>query len=115
MLCDQGMRACRLVVDTGMHALGWTRAQAIDFMLTNLPMRETDVVNEIDRYIVWPGQALAYKIGQREISRLRADAEKRLGGDFCIKGFHAAVLEHGALPLTTLPLAVKAWVDSVRS
>lgn len=113
MLTDQGLRACRLVVDTGMHAMGWTRERAIDFMRSNLAMRDQEIINEIDRYIVWPAQALAYKVGQREISRLRAEAQQELGTRFDIRGFHSAILEHGALPLTTLPIAVRTWVDRV--
>lgn len=110
MLTAQGLRACRLVVDTGMHALGWTRDQAIDFMRANLAIRDVEIINEIDRYIVWPAQALAYKVGQREISRLRENAQDALGERFDIRGFHSAVLEHGALPLTTLGLAIDDWV-----
>lgn len=99
MLSDQAWRACRLVVDTGLHAMGWDRRRAIDFMLANLADSEEAVTTEVDRYIVWPGQALAYKVGQREISALREDVEARLKGRFDVKAFHDAVLRHGALPL----------------
>jgi uncharacterized protein (DUF885 family) len=102
VLSFDAWRACRLVVDTGMHALGWTRQQAIDFMLEHTALAPNNIVNEVDRYIVWPGQALAYKIGQLEILRLRAEAGKREGARFDIKRFHDAVLGHGALSLGTL-------------
>ncbi|HEX8088764.1 MAG TPA: DUF885 domain-containing protein, partial [Blastocatellia bacterium] len=95
-------RACRLVVDTGMHASGWTRQQAIDFMKENTAKTENDIIVEIDRYIVWPGQALAYKIGELKIKELRARARKELGGRFNLKKFHNAVLDDGPLPLDLL-------------
>jgi uncharacterized protein (DUF885 family) len=108
VLSFDAWRACRLVVDTGMHALGWTRQQAIDFMLEHTALAPNNIVNEVDRYIVWPGQALAYKIGQLEILRLRADARERLGSGFEIKSFHDAVLGHGAVSLGTLGEIVSA-------
>jgi uncharacterized protein (DUF885 family) len=95
-------RACRLVVDTGMHALGWTRQQAIDYMLANSALAPNNIANEVDRYITWPGQALAYKIGQLELQRLRADVRDRLGPAFDIRRFHDAVLENGAIGLVPL-------------
>jgi uncharacterized protein (DUF885 family) len=95
-------RAGRLVVDTGMHALGWTRQQAIDFMLANTVLAENNIVNEVDRYIAWPGQALAYKLGQLEILSLRAEAAARLGPRFEVKRFHDVVLGEGAVDLETL-------------
>ena len=113
MLSADSMRACRLVVDTGMHALGWSRQQAIDYMLANSPMRASQVVPEIDRYAVTPGQALAYMIGRLEIQRLRREAEERLGDRFEIKAFHDAVLSSGLLPLPVLEQVVDRWVDSV--
>ena len=95
-------RASRLVVDTGMHALGWSRSQAIAFMTEHTALGTNNIANEVDRYIVWPGQALAYKIGQLEFLRLRDEARRRLGERFDIRRFHDAVLEPGALPLDVL-------------
>jgi uncharacterized protein (DUF885 family) len=115
MLSFDAWRACRLVVDTGMHALGWSRQQAIDYMVANTVLAENNIENEVDRYITWPGQALAYKIGQQEILRLRADARKRLGDRFDIKGFHDAVLGEGAVDLRTLDAIVARWVESVEN
>ena len=115
MLSADSMRACRLVVDTGMHALGWSRQQAIDYMLANSPMRASQVVPEIDRYAVTPGQALAYMIGRLEIQRMRAEAEAALGDRFDIKGFHDAVLGSGLMPLPILDRVVRAWVDRRRA
>jgi uncharacterized protein (DUF885 family) len=112
MLCADSMRACRLVVDTGMHALGWSRQQAIDYMVRNSPMREGQVRNEIDRYITTPGQALAYMIGRLEIQRIRADAEKALGRRFDIKAFHDTVLGSGFMPLPVLDRLVRDWVTA---
>jgi len=102
ILSYDAWRACRLVVDTGMHAMGWTRAQAIDFMLQNTALAENNIVNEVDRYITWPGQALAYKTGQLEMMRLRQGSKKRLGGRFDIRRFHDALLGSGAVPLKVL-------------
>ena len=103
-------RACRLVVDTGMHALGWTRSQAIDFMAENTSSTLLNITNEIDRYIAWPGQALAYKIGELKIRELRAMAEKELGAMFNLREFHAVVLLGGAVPLDVLENRVRAWI-----
>ena len=114
MLTYQALRACRLVVDTGMHALGWSRDRAIKTMTESVAEGASEIANEIDRYIIWPGQALAYKIGQREISRLRAEAEKTLGTRFDIRGFHDVVLRNGAVPLSSLGRIVKTWVESRR-
>ena len=109
MLTYQAWRACRLVVDTGLHALGWSRQQAIDFFLENVMLTETEVLNEIDRYIIWPGQALAYMVGKREILALRDEARKAMGPRFDIREFHDVVLRNGAIPLTTLRRLVHAW------
>lgn len=102
VLSFDAWRASRLVVDTGMHALGWTRQRAIDFMTEHTALGANNIVNEVDRYIVYPGQALAYKTGQLEILRLRAEARERQGDRFDIKRFHDAVLGDGALPLPVL-------------
>jgi prolyl oligopeptidase len=109
MLTYQAWRACRLVVDTGLHALKWTRQQAIDFFMENVALTETEVLNEVDRYIIWPGQALAYMIGKREIFALRDEAKKAMGARFDIKEFHDVVLRNGAIPLTTLRRLVHEW------
>jgi uncharacterized protein (DUF885 family) len=111
VLSYDGWRASRLVVDTGMHALGWTRQQAIDFMVENTVLAENNIANEVDRYITWPGQALAYKVGQLEILRLRELARARLGARFDIRGFHDTILGQGAIPLETLRSQVAAWID----
>lgn len=103
-------RAVRLVVDTGMHTLGWSRQQAIDFFKENAAKTELDIVNEIDRYIGWPGQALAYKVGQLKIRELRARATETLGEDFDIREFHDLVLGAGALPLNLLEARVDGWI-----
>ncbi len=103
-----GWRACRLVVDTGMHALGWSRDRAIAYMLEHTALAPGNVVNEVDRYITWPGQAVAYKLGQLEIRRLREEARERLAGRFDIRAFHDAVLSEGALPLSTLRAVVES-------
>ncbi|MEO8510175.1 MAG: DUF885 domain-containing protein [Chloroflexota bacterium] len=101
-------RACRLVVDTGMHALGWSRPQAIAFMTEHTALGENNIANEVDRYIAWPGQALAYKVGQLELLRLRTEARERQGDRFDIRAFHDAVLDGGALPLPVLRQVVEA-------
>ncbi len=103
-------RAVRLVVDTGMHEMGWSREQAIDFFLANTSKARRDIVVEVDRYIVWPGQALGYKIGELEIKKLRAEAQRELGDRFDIRAFHDEVLGEGALPLDVLETRVKAWI-----
>ena len=103
-------RAVRLVVDTGIHYRGWTRQQAIDFFKNNAAKTEHDIVNEIDRYIVMPGQALAYKIGQLKILSLRASAEAALGDDFDVRAFHDALLGAGAVPLDILQRRMDAWI-----
>ena len=106
-------RAIRLVVDTGVHALGWSRARAIAFMEDNAALSRENVVNEVDRYIAWPGQALAYKIGELEIRRLRADAERRLGARFDLRAFHDALLGAGAVSLPVLRAQIDSWVVGV--
>ncbi len=103
-------RAIRLVVDTGMHSMGWTRQQAIDYFLANAGKSEHDVTVEVDRYIVWPGQALAYKIGELKIKELRAYATRELGNSFNIREFHDQVLDQGAMPLDLLEKRIKKWV-----
>ncbi|MEM7501982.1 MAG: DUF885 domain-containing protein, partial [Pseudomonadota bacterium] len=103
-------RAVRLVVDTGMHYRGWTRQQAIDFFKDNAAKTELDIVNEIDRYISWPGQALAYKIGQLKILELRRKAEQTLGESFDIRAFHDELLGGGALPLEVLETRMNRWL-----
>lgn len=109
MLMADSTRACRLVVDTGMHALGWSRQQGIDYMAENSPMSMHTIVEEIDRYLTIPGQAVSYMIGRLEIQRMRADAEARMGDRFDIKGFHDAVLGSGLVTLPTLDRIVKEW------
>jgi uncharacterized protein (DUF885 family) len=109
-LNDEMLRAMRLVVDTGIHAKGWTRDQAIRYMLDNSGMSETEVVSEVERYIAIPGQALAYKLGQLKILELRARAEQALGDRFDLKDFHAQVLMTGALPLTVLERKIDDWI-----
>jgi uncharacterized protein (DUF885 family) len=108
MLSADSMRACRLVVDTGMHALGWGRQRAVDYMLANSPMRAGHVSAEVDRYAVTPGQALSYMIGRLEIQRIRRAAEDRRGDAFDIKAFHDAVLDSGPMPLRLLDRVVTA-------
>jgi uncharacterized protein (DUF885 family) len=110
ILSFDAWRAGRLVVDTGMHALGWSRQRAIDFLAEHTALDAGNVANEVDRYIVWPAQALGYKIGQLEILRLRAEARSALGPAFSVKGFHDAVLGSGAVSLGTLGEIVRAWV-----
>jgi uncharacterized protein (DUF885 family) len=110
VLSFDAWRASRLVVDTGMHALGWRRQQAIEFMLAHTALAENNIVNEVDRYIVLPGQALAYKSGQLEILRLRDSARATLGSRFDIRAFHDAVLGSGAVSLPVLRSIVEAWV-----
>lgn len=104
-------RAVRLVVDTGMHAKGWSRQQAIDYFKANAPKSELDITNEIDRYIANPGQALAYKVGQLKFSELRARAEVKLGDRFDLRAFHDALLVDGAVPLSVLDVRMDAWID----
>ncbi|MEO5704729.1 MAG: DUF885 domain-containing protein [Candidatus Limnocylindrales bacterium] len=113
ILSFDAWRAGRLVVDTGMHALGWTRQQAIDFLKAHSALGENNIANEVDRYIVWPGQALAYKTGQLEILRLRAEAKTRLGARFDIKAFHDTVLGAGAISLPALRGRIEGWISEL--
>lgn len=110
MLSYDAWRSCRLVVDTGMHADGWSRQRAIDYMMENSLLAENNIVNEVDRYLTWPGQALAYKTGQLEILRLRDEAKKKLGPRFDIKAFHDAVLGNGAVSLPVLRQQVEEYI-----
>jgi uncharacterized protein (DUF885 family) len=103
-------RACRLVVDTGLHSKGWSKAQAIAFMRDNSALTDANIEAEVNRYISWPGQALGYKIGELKIRELRGKAEKALGPKFDLRGFHDAVLSQGAVPLDVLERQVDAWI-----
>jgi len=103
-------RSCRLVVDPGMHALGWSRERAIGFMLANTALSELNIRNEVDRYIAWPGQACAYKLGELLIRRIRAEAEAALGERFSLREFHDRLLADGPLPLVTLEERMRAWI-----
>ena len=108
-------RAVRLVVDTGMHYKGWSRQQAIEYFLDNAAKTKQDVINEIDRYINWPGQALAYKIGELKIKELRAISENKLGDEFDIKEFHHEVLRHGGIPLYVLEENINSWINQQKN
>ncbi|KAA5838198.1 DUF885 domain-containing protein [Saccharopolyspora hirsuta] len=109
MLAEDSLRAARLVVDTGLHARGWTRQQAVDFMLQHTLLSEVDAHVEVDRYVEWPGQALSYVVGRLEIQRLRAGAERALGTGFDLAAFHDLVLTGGPLPMTVLAEVVGNW------
>jgi uncharacterized protein (DUF885 family) len=103
-------RAIRLVVDTGLHSMGWTRDQAVDFFREYAAKTDQDIIVEVDRYIVWPGQALGYKMGQLKVRELRMNAERQLGSKFNIRHFHDVILGHGAVPLALLEGKVSSWV-----
>jgi uncharacterized protein (DUF885 family) len=105
-------RAGRLVVDTGLHAKGWTRAQAIEFLVKECGQAEGDATREVLRYMAWPGQALGYKIGEITIIDLRAKAEQRLGARFDLRAFHGALLDEGHLPLSMLRRRMDAWIEA---
>jgi prolyl oligopeptidase len=105
-------RAVRLVVDTGMHYKGWSRDEAIAYFERNAPRKKLDIINEIDRYISWPGQALAYKIGQLKMLALRDKASSQLGDRFDLKRFHDRMLSQGAIPLSLLEITMDQWIES---
>ncbi|WP_153915503.1 DUF885 domain-containing protein [Shewanella sp. TC10] len=111
-LSDEMLRAMRLVVDTGLHAKGWSREQAIQYMKDNSPMAESDIVAEVERYMAIPGQALSYKIGQLTILKLRADAEAKLGERFDLKAFHDQILTTGSLPMAVMEKKIARWIES---
>ena len=108
-------RACRLVVDTGMHTMGWSRERAVDFMMSNTALSEHNVNTEIDRYISWPAQALSYKIGEIKIKALREKAEVALGQHFDVRKFHRAVLENGSVPLFILEQKINQFIEEQKA
>ena len=110
LLSDQAARAARLVIDTGIHTKGWTRQQAVDYLLANSAWPAGDVESEIDRYIAWPGQANSYMLGMLEIRRLRDLAEASLGEAFDLRVFHDRVLENGSITLPMLDATIRAWI-----
>jgi uncharacterized protein (DUF885 family) len=113
-LAMEAHRACRLVVDTGLHSLGWSRERAIDYLIEHGQLERGFAEAEIDRYLVWPGQATAYKVGEQKILALREKARAALGPRFELRRFHNAVLDHGALPLTVLEGAIEVWIAGER-
>jgi uncharacterized protein (DUF885 family) len=114
-LSDEMLRAVRLVVDTGLHSMDWTREQAIKYFQENSGTPPHDIVVEVDRYIVWPSQALGYKIGQLKIRELRTHAEKELGQKMDLRAFHDEVLKNGSLPMSVLETHIKDWVAKQKS
>lgn len=114
-LTDEMLRAIRLVVDTGVHYKHWTRQQMVDFFHEHSSLEEPDVQAETDRYIAWPGQALAYKLGQLEILKLRTLAEKELGPQYDIRSFHDEILNGGSLPMDVMDARVTAWIRAQKS
>ena len=111
MLSEQGARASRLVIDTGLHTRGWTRQQAVDYMMSNTAWSETDIQNDINRYISWPGQATSYMLGMLEIQRLRTLAEEELGDAFALSAFHDRVVGFGGSTLPMLHVSILAWIE----
>jgi uncharacterized protein (DUF885 family) len=111
MLSFDSWRACRLVVDTGLHQLGWSREEAIDYMHANSALTRVNIENEVDRYVADPGQALAYMVGRLELVRLRELAQGRLGDRFDLRGFHDLVLGTGGVPLSVLAEVVEGHLD----
>ena len=105
-------RAVRLVVDTGMHAKQWSREQSIAYMVEKTGMTEAEVTREIERYVVWPGQATSYKVGQLAMLRMRAEAEKALGPRFDLAAFHEVILMNGSMPLAVLEDVVQEWIKT---
>ena len=114
-LSDEMLRAMRLVVDTGLHAKGWSREQAIQYMKDNSPMAESDIIAEVERYMAIPGQALSYKVGQLKILALRAEAETALGDKFDLKGFHDQILTSGSLPMAVMEQKIHDWIEANRA
>jgi uncharacterized protein (DUF885 family) len=110
MLSYQMWRAARLVVDTGIHAKSWSRKQAQDFMLDNTALSVHEVTTEVDRYIAWPGQALSYYLGEMDIEKNRAKAEKALGSKFDIRNFHDTVLQLGSVPMKVLDARIEQFI-----
>ncbi len=115
MYSDQALRAVRLVVDTGLHTKGWTREQAIQFMVDHTAEPPDECAREVDRYVVWPAQALAYKLGQLEFLKLRQEARDELGSRFDLKAFHDQALKHGAVPMPVLRRLLTAWVEETKA
>ena len=109
MLSSQAFRAARLVVDSGIHTMGWTRQQSIDYMLAHTAEASEDIAAEVDRYIIWPGQATAYMLGMLEIRRARDGAQQAMGQQFDMKAFHDRVLEDGAVPISFLEGKIRSW------
>ena len=114
-LSYQMWRACRLVVDTGIHAFGWDKARAVRFMRDNTALTDANIEAEVNRYISWPGQALGYMIGRLKILELRARAEQALGERFDIRRFHDAVLRNGSVPLDVLEGEIDRWIAAERA
>jgi uncharacterized protein (DUF885 family) len=114
-LVMEAHRACRLVVDTGMHAFGWSRDRAINYLVDYGQLERSFAEAEVDRYLVWPGQATAYKVGEQKILALRHKAEATLGTHFDVRRFHNAVIDHGGLPLTVLEAVIDEWIESEKA